>query len=147
LKPYLGKLVLSDIRPSNIQEFMIHLEGKGLSPATRGKIFRYLKSILRSAIALEIIEKDPTHALRAPRVEQEETQFLKPEEVSLLLDHSDRDMRALLAVACFAGLRQGEILGLRWGDIDFKRKTINPGFPISKWKDSFLVLLKYASEQ
>ncbi len=92
---------------------------KGVSPATTGKAYRVLKAILRQAIALEVLDRDPTLAISPPRVERKEMDFLTREEVEALLEAADPDMRDLLSVAVFAGLRQGEILALLWRDIDF----------------------------
>jgi integrase len=50
--------------------------------------------------------------------------FLTPDEVRELLDAADRDDYALLATACMTGMRQGELLALRWDDIDWRSGTI-----------------------
>jgi integrase len=52
-------------------------------------------------------------------------QFLNRDQVRLLLDAAaDPSMRALYAIAATAGLRRGELLGLRWADIDFERRML-----------------------
>jgi len=101
------------------------MEKRGISAATRGKILRYAKVIFRRAVSLEIIEADPCRAIRAPRVEKKEITFLAPEEVARLLDVAKDDLKPLFAVACYTGLRMGEITALQWKDVDFSKNLIN----------------------
>ena len=122
--PFFGDVYLSEITPARVQAFLSRLEEKGVSPATAGKAFRYLKTVLRHALSLEIIERDPTLAIKAPRKPRPEIDFLTPEEVSRLLEAAEGDLEAILSVACLAGLRVGEICGLKWKDIDFEAGTI-----------------------
>jgi integrase len=124
LYPFFGKMRLSDITPSKIQEYIAIKTEKNASPATTGKSYRVLKVILRQALAVELINRDPTIAIMPPRVERKEMDFLNEEEVARLLEAADGNMYALLSVACFTGLRQGEILALRWQDIDFNMGII-----------------------
>jgi len=124
LVPVLGKLHLSQITPARVQDLLIALQGKGTSPATTGKVYRVLKVILRHAIALDLIDRDPTVGIRPPRVERQEMDYLQPEELTALLAATEGDLHDIIAVAALAGLRQGEILGLKWGDVDFEARMI-----------------------
>jgi len=122
--PRLGKFRLREITPAAVQGLLLDLEGEGMSAAMRGKVLRYLKVLLRLAVRLELIERDPCRAARAPKVERKEPRFFTSEEVSCLLEAAEGYMKPLLAAACYAGLRQGELLALRWGDIDLFGGTI-----------------------
>jgi integrase len=51
--------------------------------------------------------------------------ILTPPEIRLLLDHTDARWRPLFFTAIFTGLRQGELLGLKWGDIDWQSRRIH----------------------
>ena len=89
--------------------------------------------MMRTAVNWEMIDRDPSFAIRPPRQERREMDYLTPEEIKKLLLSAREEMKALLAVACLAGLRQGEVLGLRWGDIDFvnhKLKVVRTYNPI-----------------
>ncbi len=122
--PFFRRTHLSQITPARVQDFLRHLQRKGVSPATAGKVYRVLKSLLRRAIALEYLDRDPTIGIRPPRVEKKEMDFLTREEVEALLEASDGDIHDIIAVAAFTGMRQGEILALRWQDIDFRTGTV-----------------------
>jgi integrase len=132
LLPFFQDSKLVDIGPSTIQELIFVLESKGTSPATIGKILRYTRVILRKAVNLELIDRDPCRTIKAPRIEKKEVRFLTPEEVSKLIESAQGDLRPLLAVACYTGLRMGEILALQWSDIDFKANAIRV---IRSWKE------------
>jgi len=124
INPYFGRTRLSEMNPIGIKSFLEYLQDKGLSAATTGKVFRYLKLILRYALTLELIDRDPTQALRPPRIVKEEMDFLTPQEMQQLLAATTSTIKCLIATACYAGLRQGEILGLKWKDIDWEHNSI-----------------------
>ncbi|MGQ9537950.1 MAG: tyrosine-type recombinase/integrase [Actinomycetota bacterium] len=124
LLPAFSRLRLSEITPARVQAFLASLAEDGVSPATAGKVYRVLKVILRRAIALELLDRDPTVAIRPPRVERKEMDFLTPEEVEALLAAAQGDTRDIIATAVFSGLRQGEIFALRWRDVDFEAGVI-----------------------
>lgn len=122
----MGKLRIKDITPLEVQEFLLLLQDKGISPATTGKVYRVLKVLLRRAVALELLDRDPTVGISPPRVERKEMRFLTPEEVNRLLEvTSGTDIGDLIAVAVMTGLRQGELLGLRWRDVDLPGRKIS----------------------
>lgn len=124
LDPFFGRTRVASITPSKVQTFLDKMSGKKVTAATTGKVYRVLKVILRYAMTLELIDRDPTIAIRPPRVKREEMDHLNVEEVEALLDKAEGDIRDIVPVAVFAGLRQGEILALRWRDIDFKAGVI-----------------------
>ncbi len=114
--PILGDLFLKEITPLKVQDFLLKLQEKGISPPTIGKVYRVLKAILRRAVALELITRDPTIGVSPPWVERKEMRFLAPEEVSSLLEATEwTDIGDVAALAVMTGLRQGEILALQWG--------------------------------
>lgn len=122
--PYFGHMSLSQITPLRIQDFIFYLDEKGLSLESKRKVLRYLNNILRTAWLWELLDRDPTLVINWPRKARSEMDFLTPQEIAKLLAVARGEMHALLSVACLAGLRQGEILGLKWRDIDFGGRTI-----------------------
>jgi integrase len=124
LVPFFGKKHLSQITPSVVQGFILSLEGAGMSAAMRAKVLRYLKVLMRHAVRMELVGRDPCQAVTAPRVEAKEQRFLSAEEAERLITAAEGYMKPLLAVACYAGLRQGEILALTWEDVNLKSSTV-----------------------
>jgi len=132
LEPFFKKTHLSKITPALIHDFLEYMENKkasrtkgegngdrAISSATIGKTYRYLKVILRYALTLELINRDPTVGIKPPRVKKEEMDYLSVEGVEKLVSTAEGDVKDMLSVATFSGLRQGEILALRWRDINF----------------------------
>jgi integrase len=125
LLPYLGAKPLDEIKPAHVAGLLLHLQERGVSAATRGKILRVLRVIVRQALALEFIPKDVTAGIRAPRVDRKEPRFLTPDEVNALLAATaGSDIGDIIAVAVLAGLRRGEILGLTWDCVDFGSRVL-----------------------
>lgn len=79
---------------------------------------------IRAAVAAGLIARSPCHDVSLPKVEQEEMRFLTPEEVARIADAMDDRRRALVLVAAYAGLRIGELAGLRRCDVDTMRGTV-----------------------
>ena len=126
LNPYLGDLRLSEITPARVQGLLVFLGEDGVSPASIGKIYRTFKVIIRRALALELINRDPTTAIKPPRTPDKEMGYLNAEEVSRVLSASEEEpaLHAMVSIAVFSGLRVGEIMALRWQDIDFETGVI-----------------------
>jgi|HubBroStandDraft_6_1064221.scaffolds.fasta_scaffold429148_1 integrase len=75
----------------------------------------------------ELLLVDPIVALDAPRFERQEMQTISPEQIERLLGAAEgnyAELRIPIAVAVATGLRRGEPLGLRWGDVDLKRARL-----------------------
>ncbi|MFB3886328.1 MAG: tyrosine-type recombinase/integrase [Thermodesulfobacteriota bacterium] len=110
-----------------------------IATATLRKILITLGSILTHAVRMRYIDFNPAREVEKPKgkglkKEQEEMVILKPEEIRVLLDNTaTQKERVLFMTAALTGMRQGELLGLQWGDIDFLnsqilvRRTYNHG--------------------
>lgn len=126
LNPAFGGLPVMGITPQHIQRFLAQcLREKGLSPRTANYLLFLLKKILRHARQWRYLREDPSEGIKPAREEQKEMAFLHPDEIRLLLKHADEPYRTLFLTAIFTGMRRGELLGLRWGDIDWHNNLIH----------------------
>ena len=77
------------------------------------------------AVADGLIPRNATDAVKIPRIDREEINPLTAEEVGRLLEAASEDrLEALYVVAIHAGLRQGELLALKWDDLDLEAGTL-----------------------
>src|SRR5207244_1336884 len=91
----------------------------GLSPRTVQFLHAVLHRALKQAMRWNIIARNPADAVQSPSPKRPEFHSLSEEQAKALLDAAKGDpLEALYTLALMTGMRQGEILGLRWQDID-----------------------------
>jgi len=123
--PHLGGVRLNQLTPLHLQAWHSTLERSGVSPRQRQSTHVLLKTILKHALKLGLIARNPMDAIEKPRVARKEIQTLNPKQIRCLLAavHGHRlESLAILAVA--TGARQGELFGLQWRDIDLNAGTV-----------------------
>lgn len=122
--PYFTGHKLKSLRPVDIENFLAYLLEQDIAPATAAKYLRTLKTVLKWAVQWGYLVKNPAEFVPMPRIPKKEMDYLTPSEIERLIAATDERYRCLIMTACYTGLRQGEILGLQWGDIDFVNKRI-----------------------
>src|SRR5215471_6776861 len=135
LAPAFGSLQLAKLTPAHIQQAYSEWasggrrDGKvgGLSPQTRRHIHRILSAALGRAVEQQLIARNPCDMFRKrlPKVERREMVTLTAEQSAKLLEgvrHSHIYRPVLLALA--TGMRRGEVLALRWRNVDIDRGTV-----------------------
>jgi integrase len=119
--PRLGHRWLHEIREDEITGLISELRGKGLSAYTIRGVLVPLGRILSNAVRRKLIHSNPVSNLERgerPIPERREIAVLNSEQIGKLLAAADETWRPLLASAVFTGLRQSELLGLTWADVD-----------------------------
>lgn len=129
LLPYLGPKKLQNIKPLDIRQALDALAAHGLGPRGLRKALIHLRAIFREALALELVHRDPTAAIRIEAPTRTKAgRALEPEEAEALLRAFDAWPTPGVGLAlrlCLAlGLRAGEALALKWGDIDLEAGTL-----------------------
>lgn len=119
LAPYVGKLKLSDVRPSDVRNAYRSMRASGLSGTTCRHAHRVLAMIFKRAVQDREIDVSPIDAVKPPRVDTVERVALSEAEVVELLTLLKGSSVWLPALVAYdTGLRLGELLGLKWADLD-----------------------------
>jgi integrase len=119
LTPTLGRVKLKGLTPAQVRGLYRERLDSGLSNRTVQYIHVTLNKALKQAVADGMIPRNVAESVKAPRPSKKEIQPLSREQVNALLDTVRGERaEALYAVAITAGLREGELLALRWDDVD-----------------------------
>jgi integrase len=122
--PEFGGARLGDVHRADVQRFADALLAEGLSPSRIRNVLMPLRVIFRRAVEDGIVVVNPMTGLRLPAVRGRRERIAAPEEAARLLAALPVGDRALWATAMYAGLRRGELMGLRWEDIDLANGLI-----------------------
>src|ERR671910_460920 len=121
IRPVLGKLKLKNLSPAHVRGLYREKLDAGLSPRTVQYVHVTLHKALKQAVMDGLIPRNATEAVKPPQVRREEMQPLSPEQVKVLLEAARNErLEALYVLAVTTGLRQGELLGLKWEDVDLE---------------------------
>src|SRR4028119_238371 len=97
----------------------------GLSPTTVRKIHATLYKALKQALRWQLVMRNVCDSVTPPRAAKVEIEALTREEVKRLLNTARSDgLFALYVLACTTGMRQGELLALKWDCVDFGAGTV-----------------------
>lgn len=119
--PYFNKMYPQDITPKMVKEYYETFEDKSTLNTTVNGI---LKSAFELALIDGAIQKSP-FVVTFPTLKSDyEMNPFNLEEIKLILDNADGWFKNYIGVAFFTGMRTGEILALKWSNIDFEEATI-----------------------
>ena len=104
---------------------------KVLSPKSVRNYYSILSGMMNFAVQMELVDSSPCRNIRLPRNQKKEARYYNKDEVALFLQAleniSEHELKykAVVYVALFGGLRNGEIMGLNWDDFDENERTIS----------------------
>ncbi|OWV01634.1 site-specific integrase [Micromonospora wenchangensis] len=125
LIPGLGAHRLEKLQPEHVEKLTRKMQAAGSAAATAHQAHRTLRTALNEAVRRQHLVRNPASLAKPPRLEDEEVEPYSVEEVQrLLLAASERRNSARWAIALALGLRQGEVLGLRWNDVNLNDGTL-----------------------
>lgn len=126
IEPGLGSVRLSKLRPDHLRDLYSTKLDEGLSSTTVRHIHAVIRAALNQAEREDLILKNICRQVSPPRMRQYEINPLSPSDTRTfrkhLVDHPDE---ALYVLAITTGMRQSELLGLRWRDVDLDNKFVS----------------------
>ncbi len=118
-KRALGHIRLADLTTHHFDQFYAGLRGR-YSPKTTREIHNVLHVALRRAVKAGLIAQNPADGADLPRLDQREPLALSPEQLARFqAAAAGTELDPLIRLAAATGLRRGELLALRWGDLDW----------------------------
>jgi integrase len=134
--PQWGSFALEEIKAVAVERWLstLNLEsGYPLAPGTKKKIRDVMHLIYEHSIRWEWMDRNPLSAVRQGGQRQSTPRRLSLSELSILIYHALEQRERVMTLLDFgAGLRRGELAGLKWDDIDFVEKTLMPKRSIVK---------------
>jgi integrase len=126
LKPALGHIMLKDLRPDQVQRFYNEKQDAGLSPRTIRYVHTVLHGALKQALKNQLITRNVSEATTLPGGRTRKMHPLTLEQVNqfLIAIKADRLFSAIF-LDLGTGMRRGEILALRWHDLDLKAGVLH----------------------
>ena len=138
IKPHIGSIPLSKLTTLDLQKLYKKLmkagrverieakkQPKGLSAKTVRNLNQIISSAMDMAIEQKLISVNPTNKCALPKVEHHEMNTLTQDQLTAFLAEARRSgVYEMYYTELATGLRRGELLGLKWGDIDFKDNVI-----------------------
>jgi integrase len=123
LRPFLGSVALRDIDPETVGRWQADRLAAGAGPVAIRQALDLLGSVLEQAVVSGRISENPVRRVKKARLpRREEVQALSPATIEAMRVALGARDAALLSVLAYAGVRPGEALGLRWGDV--RERTI-----------------------
>jgi integrase len=125
LVPDLGRLPLDKLAPQHVQGLLARKSAAGLSAQSVRHVRTILRIALNQALKWGSVGRNVAALTVAPKLARKRFYSLTPEQARQLLDAAQDDrLQAVFTVALSLGLRMGEILGLRWQDVDLDGATL-----------------------
>ena len=126
IKRHIGGVKLAKLTPMHVQTMYTDMSEKGKSPRTQELAHRVLKRALKQAQKWDLISRNVCDAVDTPRVEPKEINTLTSEQSKTLLKAAGPGrFHALFVLAITTGMRQGELFGLKWKDVDLKSQRLH----------------------
>ena len=126
LVPELGNKQLAKLGPEDAQALYAKKLGQGYAPRTVQYMHVMLHLALKYAVRWNLVPRNVTDVVNAPRIPRRDARVLTVEQAQRLLAAARGDrMEALFVLALTSGMREGELLGLKWEDIDLTCGTLS----------------------
>jgi integrase len=132
--PYFKKRHLADITPRDVQAFIDSLHG---SPYYVKVIYAQFRSLINTAMNLDIIERTPCRGIILPKIPNSKKKYLGAQDIWRFIAANEKPFDVIFTVLALSGIRVGECLGLKVKNVDFPAGKIRVE---ATWDAAHLVL-------
>jgi integrase len=140
VSPHVGGLKLDKFQAIHVEHLMAELERNQASAWTRRMALVLLSNALRKAVRLKLISHNAAADVPRAKPAEKEMLILTQEQARRFMAVAKgKRLFALFALALASGMRQGEILGLRWQDVDFDRGVVKVNRSLAQVKGEFVL--------
>lgn len=127
IEPYFKNKRIQEVTPQDLKSYITHLaKKKGLSNNSIRKHIDLLNQVFKEAFREEIITANPLARMDPIKKDRVEKKFFKPEELLEVLESvRGTQLEVPVFLASYLGLRRGEVLGLKWADVDLENRVVH----------------------
>lgn len=138
--PNIGTRKLAKLTPLDLQDLYTTLADSGLSPRSVHHTHRVLHRAFVQAVQWQLIPRNPCDGVTSPRATKSEMKVWTPSETDAFLTAtSEHPCHAMYRLALTTGMRQGELLGLKWADIDLGAGVLSVRRTLQRQRDNGIV--------
>lgn len=124
---------INEIKASEIKNFLLD---KNIKLSSMKKYMYVIRQIFEEALLDEEVENNPVDKIRLPKDKPKEIRPFDKDEVNALLANATGYFKNMLAVCFYTGIRTGEMLAMKWQNIDFNKKRICIDSTVGNYKES-----------
>jgi integrase len=125
----IGGVSIDELTAEDAERWIGNMLSSGKSAATVRKAFNVLHVAVRHAVEVHRLPYDPLSAVKRPKLPKKEPNSLDTMQRARLVSYLDATgcspVNVAISLALYTGMREGEVCGLRWADVDFKTKTLH----------------------
>ncbi len=124
--PYFKDRIVLEIKPIHIKNFQDYMVDRQYSKSTISHLRGILSDAFEYAVLSEYISINPIKMVSPPKIKKKKAKqkAFTLDEIDIILSNSKTELRNFLGISFFTGMRSGELLALRWDDVDFSSDTI-----------------------
>lgn len=146
--PHVGRVRLDMLQPAHVQDCYNALLAGGLSARTVQQAHMVLHKALADAVRMDLVARNASEGASVPRPTHREMRTLTSDQLTLLFDATRGDrFSSLWVLLSTTGLRVGEALGLQWGDVDLRARTLVVRRALQRQRDGGLVFVEPKTHQ
>lgn len=128
--PYFAKMTLRAVTPGDVQRFVdqragaLSRYGKPLRPASVNRELMFVSGAMAEAVKRGYVERNPVTGISQLPEHNDKLRWLTEQEEARMMALCPEFLRPIVMTALHTGARRGEVLGLKWSDVDFEQRLI-----------------------